>query len=333
MNDTLLASASRVLWRLIKAEGEDADAIFEEAGLDTDLINQSSARYPTLLARQAWNFAAKKIKSPSFGLRAGAHWLPSDLHALGYAFLASKTLEVGLHRIALYNEVVDQVIHFIVTEDAEHLFITYENMWKTLPDIPALEDARWSIVLTMCRAAMPEGVSPVRVELTHGSMKCRTEYETFFGCPVIFSQQRSVMSFRRADVEKPLTGVNLELAAINEKALKGYLDYLHEDYLQRRVAYAITEQLASGNLSDDSVAEALFMSSRTLQRKLSIEGTTFKQILESVREKLAIEYIRDKRLSLSEISYLLGFKQQSSFTRAFKRWTGISPAQQRKASN
>ena len=113
MKDTLLASASRILWRMIKAEGADPDAIFTEAGLDTALRNEASARYPVEKARKAWQLASDYISDPCFGVRAGAHWLPGDLYALGYAFLSSKTLHIGLGRIVRYNEVVVQVISFI----------------------------------------------------------------------------------------------------------------------------------------------------------------------------------------------------------------------------
>lgn len=330
MSDTVLASASRILWRTIKAEGADPDAIFTEAGLDAALRNEASARYPVEKARKAWQLAADYIKDPCFGVRAGASWLPGDLYALGYAFLSSRTLHIGLKRIVRYNEVVDQVINFTVEEDDEHLIISYENSRKDLTTPPALEDARWSTVLTMCRAAKPEGVSPAKVELTHAPMNCSKEYESFFGCPITYSQQRSTMSFKSADVEQALTAVNTEVAAINENALKDYIGRLHEDDLQHRAARVIAEQLACGHLNDDKVAEALFMSSRTLQRKLSAEGTTFKQVLESIRKKLAMEYLKDEQLSFSEISYLLGYSEQSSFTRAFKRWTGASPSQARR---
>jgi AraC-like DNA-binding protein len=185
----------------------------------------------------------------------------------------------------------------------------------------------------MCRAAKPEGISPAKVELTHAPMKCSKEYESFFGCPIMYSQQRSALHFKCADVEQTLTAVNTEVAAINENALKDYIGRLHEDDLQQRTARVITEQLTCGHLSDDKVAEALFMSSRTLQRKLSAEGTTFKQLLESIRKKLAMEYLKDELLSFSEISYLLGYSEQSSFTRAFKRWTGRSPTQVRPVSH
>jgi AraC-like DNA-binding protein len=333
MSDTLLVSASRILWRMIKAEGADPVAIFTDAGLDTSFINEASARYPVENVRKAWQLAADCIKNPCFGVHAGEHWLPGDLHALGYAFLSSRTLHIGLNRIVRYNEVVDQVINFIVEEDDEHLILSYENLRKDLPDIPALEVARWSVVLTMCRAAKPEGISPARVDLTHAHMTCRKDYETFFKCLIKYSQKRPALFFRRADVEQTLTAVNTEVAAVNEKALRDYLDRLHEDDLEHRVARVISEHLASGYLTDDKVAEALFMSSRTLQRKLSAEGTTFKQILNSVRKKLAMEYLKDERLSFSEISYLLGFSEQSSFTRAFKNWTGASPTQARQPSD
>jgi AraC-like DNA-binding protein len=331
MNHTMLTSAIRVLWRLIKAEGADPDAIFKEAGLNTALINEASARYPVDNARQAWHLAADHIKDPCFGIRAGRHCLPSDFHALGYAFLSGETLHVGLNRIALYNEVVTQGISFYIEEDDEHLILSYTNARRDLPDIPALEDACWSIVLTLCRMARPEGISPVRVDLIHGATNCRKEDEDFYGCPVNYSQRRSALFFRLADVEQPLTAVNTEVAAVNEKALEDYIVRLREDEIQHKVARMITKLIASGQLSDDKVAQALGLSSRTLQRKLSVEGTTFKQILESIREKLALQYINDERLSFSEISFLLGFSEQSSFTRAFKRWTGTSPTEARQS--
>jgi len=329
MSDTMLASASRILWRMIKAEGADPDAIFTEAGLSPALRNEATARYPVEKARKAWQLAADYIQDPCFGIHAGVHWLPGDLHALGYAFLSSKTLRIGLGRIVRYNEVIDQVINFIIDEDDEHLILSYENTRKDLPEPLALESARWSTVLTMCRTAKPEGISPAKVELTNGPMKCKKEYEAFFGCPITYSQKRSALHFKFVDVEQTLTAVNTEVAAINEKALGEYIGRMHEEDLQHRVARVITGQLVCGHLSDVKVAETLFMSSRTLQRKLSAEGTTFKQILESIRKKLAMEYLKDERLSFSEISYLLGFSEQSSFTRAFKRWTGASPTQVR----
>ncbi len=338
MIDTVLASAIRILWRMIKAEGADPDAIFAEAGLDTSIINKSTARYPVEKARKAWELAQDYLGKPFWGVSAGKHWLPSDLHALGFAFLSSETLRIGLNRVVLYGEVVGPVMTFVAEEVDEHLVLTYENLRDDIPDSPITETARWAtitetarcaIVLAMCRAAKPEGISPVKVELAQMSMEGREENEAFFGCPVSYSQQRAAMYFKLADVDQPLTAVNTGVAAINEKALSDYLGRLREDNLKHRVASVIIKQLASGHMSIDNVAKALSMSSRTLQRKLSAEETTFKQTLELIRKKLAMEYIKDERLSFSEITYLLGFSEQSSFTRGFKLWTGATPIQAR----
>ena len=94
-----------------------------------------------------------------------------------------------------------------------------------------------------------------------------------------------------------------------------------------RVQSAVLEQLPHGNISDDSLAEALHMSARTMHRKLTDEGQNFRNLLVEVRRNLAELYIMDNSLTLTEISMLLGFSEPSSFSRAFKSWTGSAPSE------
>ena len=101
----------------------------------------------------------------------------------------------------------------------------------------------------------------------------------------------------------------------------------------QKVKNAIIELLPDGRLSDNKVAEALFMSPRNLQRKLEAEGTTFKTLLTEIRRDLALKYIQDTELTLTEISFMLGFSEMSAFSRAFKQWTGKSPRVQRQQLN
>ena len=109
-----------------------------------------------------------------------------------------------------------------------------------------------------------------------------------------------------------------------------YLARLDKDDIIQRVKVAIIDQLPSGNVTEDTVAEAIFISKRSLQRKLNEKGTTFKTILTDVRQDLALKYIHDRKLTLTEISFMLGFSEMSSFSRAFKRWTGESPKEFRR---
>jgi AraC-like DNA-binding protein len=95
----------------------------------------------------------------------------------------------------------------------------------------------------------------------------------------------------------------------------------------------IVEQLASGGVSAEKVAQALHVSTRTLHRQLQGEGTTFKGLLEETRRKLAATYLRDEDISVTEIAFMLGFSEPSAFTRAYRRWTGESPSAAREGTS
>jgi len=327
MSDTLLASASRVLWRTITSYGHDANALFSAAGLDPARINDPLFRYPVENIRRAWALAAEQLPDPCFGVHSGEHWLSTDLHALGFAFLSSATLKNALLRIVRFNAIVDNVITFEAEQHGDHLLLGYRNDREDLPDIPGLEVARWSIVTAMCRAACNARFCPQRMELVQSLPDCKPAYREYFGCDIVMGQSHSRMICSMEELLRPLPALNSNLAAINDRAITEYLDRLRGDELPGKVAQVIRDHLANGDLSDDVVAAALCMSPRTLQRKLAAANTSYSQILREVRTRLARDYLADDRLSLTEVSFLLGFSEASAFTRAFKRWTGSSPSQ------
>lgn len=331
MENTVLASASRILWRTIESNNIDPNEVFCAAGLDPDKISETEARFPVESMRKAWAIAADKIPDPCFGAWAGKNWFPGDLYAMGFTFLSSSTLVSALSRVARYNEVVDRVISFVMTESETEIKLSYNNSLTDLQDIPALEVARWSVLTALCRKAKSEQFSPLSVSLKQDRPDCIKSYQDYFQCEVKFGQSESSVTFDKKLAGENLPAKNKGLLLINEKALIDYIDNLNQNDIQRKVAKLILENLASSKVSDEEIAQSLFMSTRTLQRRLTNEGTSYKQVLEDVRKRLVVEYLNDKKLSLSEISFLLGFSEQSSFTRAYKRWFGISPAQARKS--
>ena len=108
-------------------------------------------------------------------------------------------------------------------------------------------------------------------------------------------------------------------------AVVDYLARFDRDSLTMQVRSRIIERLHDGTPNQETIAQSLNVSLRSLQRKLNDEDTNFKTLLESTRRELALHYIRETHRSLGEITYLLGFSEPSNFTRAFKRWTGVSP--------
>ena len=331
MSDTVLASASRILWRTLKANNVDPEAVFIEAGLDPTKGYEPKVRFPVERMRKAWEIAAQKVDDACFGVTAGSHCLPGDLYGLGFVFFTSSTLTQALSRVERYNEAVDRVISFKLSETARSVCVSYNNSRSDLPDIACLEVARWSVLLSLCRRAKEETFCPTLVELEQKSPECCEAYQQYFGCEVRFGCAHSTMHFSRQDAEEHLPAENRDLVELNEKGLLAYIQSLHTDELSRQVADIMSELILSGSFSKQQVADRLFISTRTLQRKLAAEKTSYTDILETVQKKYAQEYLRNPDLSLSEVSFLLGFSEQSALSRACKIWFGQTPTQIRKS--
>ena len=323
---TFLASGTRVLYRLIERNGIDPQWVFREAGLDPALLDDPRARFPFKNIHAAWSEAASLIGNPCFGLQAADAWCPTDFHALGYAVLASRTLRTAIERIVRYNAVVTPVVSYECSLDDTRLWLTWRSDGSVVPDIPAMQDARWAIVVGMCRAAYGKGCDPLEVAFTHDAPACQGDYFGLFRCPVRFNAPDPQLVFDRALVERPLPASNRELARANDAILRTYIDQLATGDIVSRVKAAVLDHLPSGSPGAEVIAKDLFMSARTFQRRLADAGTAYTDILDAVRRELAAQYITDPALSLSEISYLLGFSELSGFSRAFKRWTGHSPS-------
>ena len=331
---TTLASAARPFWRLLERYKIDPAYVFREAGLDPALMDKPRERYKAERQVAAWKKAAQLIDDPCFGLKFAEVWSPTDLHALGYAFLASATLRTALQRLSRYVQVVNDVIGYDLGDDGENVCVTLTTAHTIYqPPFAPQEDSAWAVIMSMCRTVYGEDLDPVEVRFQHNTPSCKGDYYGFFRCPVRFDAVASAILFARADVDHPLPAANRELAQANDRILTDFLNKLRKDDLVTRVKTAIAEELPSGMPSDEEVAKTVFMSPRTLQRKLSAVGTNYSQLLDAVRRDLAAQYVTDPSLSLSEISFLLGFSELSAFSRAFRRWTGQSPSGVRESAS
>jgi AraC-like DNA-binding protein len=137
----------------------------------------------------------------------------------------------------------------------------------------------------------------------------------------------NAVEFRRADVEQRLPAGNAELARSSDEVLVRYLARVQDARISSRVQQALLEALPDGTPSKPTVARRLGMSARNLQRHLASEGTSFSALLNEARITLARNYVDEGRLSVTEIAFVLGFADTSTFSRAFKRWTGVAPRQ------
>ena len=157
-------------------------------------------------------------------------------------------------------------------------------------------------------------------------------FDRLFRAPIDYEAPDNRLCFDETVIDKPLTTANPELARINDQVVVDYLARFNRSCISAQVRSWIIQQLPDGAPNQETVANALHLSLRSLQRRLRDEDVTFRDLLEGTRRELAMQYIREAHRSIGEITYLLGFSEPSNFTRAFKRWTGMSPVEYRESA-
>jgi AraC-like DNA-binding protein len=327
---TYSAPAVALTLKIIESSGVDPNPLMHKLCIDPQKIADPNARFPYKRIDQLWAEAAILIDDPCFGLKAATYWHPSHMSALGYAWLSSSSLRTGLQRFSKYMRMLTEGATLELEETDEGLSAVLRYSSESLQQ-PTRTDSALALLVAMCRANYGADFNPVSVSLKHPSPDCSHKFYELFRCPINFDalDNRFMLSLESAD--KRLQISNPLLSTLHDQYMINYLAQLDKTNIQERVKSAIIQQLPDGNISDSRVAEFLHMNVRTLQRRLHKENTTFKTQLNNVRQELADRYIRDSSKSLAEISYLLGFSEMSSFSRAFKRWTGETPSHYRQA--
>ena len=334
MIHTGLASCNLILWRVVASYGHDPQAIFNQAGLDPELMNNPWARYPLHKTDRLWDEANRIIDDPCFGLKFTKYWHPTYFGVLGYAMLESKTIRDSLQRLQRFHKVLFSD-GFVTLEEQkdEQTFRVMMTDEDTIQDKTSSEDSGMALLLMICRTNYVSQLNPVYVNLKHPEPCCIEQYHDFFQCPVNFSAMESSIAFPLDVVDRLLPAIDEQLLQIKDQLLMRQSEDLAKDNFIMKIRKIISEHLASGNVTIKMIADEMHISSRTIQRMLNKENTTFAALLDEVRISLAKQFLSDVRTDLTEIAFLLGFSELSTFSRAFKRLTGQSPSQYRSVAN
>ncbi len=332
MQYSTISSWARLIWEGLRVYGVDADAVFAEAGLDPRGLKSPGTRFPMTSITRLWGLARERSGDPCFGLTAAAQWHPTTWHGLGYAWLASSSLEEALHRLVRYATVISTGADFSLSENRTVFKLVFGVQRDFSEEPPSVvKDAVAANLVHMCRVTYGAEFNPVLVELGHPGAGCRQRRSEFFRSPIRYDAHETAVEIDRGMAQKQLSTANADLAHANEKVIADYLSELGAGGTIARVRGRLIDDLPSGVATEKSVAESLNMSLRTLQRRLSDDDTTYQEVLDDTRRQLAERFIRDNTLTLNEITYLLGFSEISSFSRSFKRWTGMAPTVYRRA--
>ena len=239
-------------------------------------------------------------------------------------FLAAHSPTIGeaLRRIAAYFRIVDP--RAVLTLRGGALAFRARDAGIELP-APAQEYTFGALIV---RARICAGAAwrPDAVELTFPEPEHAPLHRRVFGCEVRCRCAEARLVLSREALEAPVQGADPALLGVLEDHARRLVSELPvDDDLVSRVRAAIAEELTGGEPSTARIARRLAMSERTLQRRLQERRRTVAELLDETRAAVAKAYLRDRGMSLAEVAFLLGFSDQSAFTRAFRRWTGDTP--------
>jgi AraC-like DNA-binding protein len=320
---TTLAAWAKAICRALEAAGCDVPKILAQAGLDPSILKEPTGRCPYEQGIALWRRAIDATGDPAFGLKVASHIKHTSFHALSYGLSASSTLKEAFERIRRYCHVVSDAVEYQLLHcGSEYHFVIHATASVPYESI----DAAVAGNLRMCRSFLGHNYSPLRIELRRPRPACTEEFQTVLRAPLQFGCEQNRLVFDIESLERLLDGANPELARHNDAIALQYLARIERSNIQARVREVLMRRLECGEPSQEDIAALLSMSARTLQRRLGESGCTYKEILDETRHAMALTYLSAPENSLSDVTYLLGFSACSSFTRAFRRWTGLSPS-------
>ena len=324
--DTTLATSVQVVDKLLRRVGIEPRALYARHGIDPALLAEPSARLPQLAVEEVLREAAHRVPDPAFGLLAAQCWHPTNLGALGHAWLASSSLRRGLERLRRYWQLLGLRTRLTLRDVPEGVMLVLENPRTEAAVAAVTTDIEFSVLLDMCRVNAGRDFAPVLVRLIRPAPDDPSPYERFFACPVLFGAPERALLLPRDRVDAPLPTSNRQLVGALERLLAEEIARIDRADVVARARALLLQRLSSGEATASRVARDLAMSRRTLHRKLAEADTTWVRLVDDTRRDLAMRLIEDPRRPIGEITFELGFSQQSAFARAFRRWAGTSPS-------
>ena len=326
---TTLSSVSALLTQTLRSLGHDPAPLLVKAGIAPEDVGNPTRRIQTIRMQALWRLALDETGDPALGLVVARQFQPVGLHGLGLACLASDTLHDVLGRLVRYSRILIDMPDFQLqeTETTTDLLVQTPDLG---PDfVHAAMDMGMAVFLRICQITEGTDILPVHTCLQRPTPANTTAYETMFGPSIDFETDTNRLCFDKTVAHAPLATAHPELARLNDQTVIDYLARYDRNNITMQVRSKIIEQLPDGRPNQGDIAFKLNTSLRSLQRKLREQDTSFKELLSDTQQELALIYIRDSNRSIGAITYLLGFSEPSNFTRAFKRWTGLSPVEYR----
>lgn len=325
---TIRAGALTGIADLLAPRGVRAERLCERRGVDPVVLCDADARLPLEQYLALLEDAAHSSDQPGLGLQLGYRQPLSSIGPGAQRMAGARTLGDAIRVL-----IDDLPLH----QDGVCIELEQDGRWASvsysishLHGLEYAQDAELSLAKMLAAVRRLGGNpqwAPAQVHFEHTAPADPALQRRLFDAPVHFAQPRNALIFASDWLQMPLRVAPGEIAAAPSSRQPAHApngDLMRE--LRRRVLSALPQ----GGVTIDDIAAQLGLSERTLQRRLQTLGLSFQQFVEELRFETACRYLRQGHLPLTEIGYLLGYSEPSAFSRAFRRWSGVSPLSYRR---
>lgn len=327
MNDIKTLTITKIIpvSNALKKNGIDINEILTSLNINPDIMSSPDNRISAVQLHKILNKAVLATGNESFGLSAGEIFNGLS-NILGFVLINCRNIDEAIEKYCSYQKIYDETCHleFNVYDDLALLKIKFINEVFDLDR--QMADFRIAGILKYFKVLSGKNIKLKEAHFRHAAPGDLSEYNRIFGCPLKFNSDINGIVFNKLLVEYPTLQPNNNLLLIFEQLSRKIIEKnsKHDSYTYN-VKRIIIKSLDGNAPTIEEVSKTLQIGMRSLQSKLKAEKTTFSKILDQVRRDIAFEYLKDINITISEISYLLGFSEPSVFHRCFKRWSSHTP--------
>ncbi|HEY7168954.1 MAG TPA: AraC family transcriptional regulator [Candidatus Binatia bacterium] len=316
----------------ITNSGGNPDKILQNAGLTRAAFSNPDGFIPSLGMIRILEEAARATGDDCFGLHFGERYNPKNLGALTYVVLNSPTVGAAIENAERYLMIHNRAAKLVLSRETERVYIRHTLLNCDNEPHRQQSECSMAVLLKTLRLMVGSDWSPEEVQFEHETPADPSEHHRLFGAPVLFNREGNAFFIERDLLDRQVPAADRRLYRILTQYLDRVLNEIPADNdLVAAIRRLIAESIRNGEPKLKEVAKKSAMTARTLERRLREDGNGFKKLVEDTRRRLALAYLRDRNNTITEIAFLLGYSEVSAFNRAFKRWTGNTPMEQRRS--
>ena len=310
----------------------DTQEVFNTIGFDPQLLKDSDARISLSHYQALWQEISRRSNDKDFGLHFGEN--THDFcrgNVLCAVMMNCPSVNEGLLKFIKYHRLLSDLIFPQLQIEHELALLSWDTRAGILLDVHQI-GSNLIMLNAVLHCLGGHDIEIKEIRFSFPSPQDRSEYKRLFPAHLIFDQNKNAIVFFKKDLSLPILLSNPQLLLAHDKLATELLQKLSEQKLwsDKVIKYLSNSLLGGESPNIDAVASELAISTRNLQLKLKEEGHTFQKISDQIRKEIAVDYLNKSDVTFYDISFLLGFAEQSSFNHAFKKWTGLNPKEYKK---